>query len=78
MNRIKSIESHLSFVELSSGKQLSQIWELLENGLWKTVNVQAYEENTKTGELKRENWKPVLENIFPLYSGMEWERKQGN
>lgn len=77
-NENKVIEPSVNFLQKQTGKIFSDIWEQLEQGLWKDIKPENYEYNVIQGLLNRPNWKPVLKDILPLYLGMKWceEKKQ--
>src|SRR5690606_29924104 len=72
MNHLTSIEPNLKFCKLSTGEQIDSIWHLLKQGLWEEIDVNAFVENTKIGELSRDKWKPVFADLIPLHTGMVW------
>ena len=76
MTDFHSTQSNLSFVSLDLGDEINQIWNLLNEKFLKSIDVSAFIENTKIGELERKNWRPILENILPIYPGMLWSTKE--
>jgi len=56
-----------------TGRLYDDIWDLLKNGLWKTLDIEQFERNTSKGVLRRNDWNPVLKSIVPNYPGMEWD-----
>jgi len=65
-------EPSIAFCMPTDGNVQSDIWQQLHNGLWKSINPIAFEQNTQLGELKRVKGKPFLDNILPIYTGMQW------
>jgi hypothetical protein len=68
-----SNNSHIPFLNLTSGEVIPLIWPFLEQGLWKQADPAAFEENTVLGVLKRGAWKPVIKDFIPFYEGMRWD-----
>lgn len=61
------------YVDLLSGKKTSDLWGFLRSVGWKLLVPENFEHNNLKGVLRREEWKPVLGNILPIYQGMVWD-----
>ena len=72
--RIKEPSTH--FRLLPEGKVLPDIWKQLEQGAWKNLAPDVYENNVKLGELNRSKSLPVIENILPVHRGMVWDENK--
>jgi len=72
--RIKEPSTH--FRLLPDGKVLHDIWEKLEQGAWKNLAPEVFENNVKLGELNRFKSLPVIENFLPVSPGMLWDENK--
>lgn len=66
----------LSFYDKKQDCITSNIWKLLESGLWKEYNIDNRLYNNALGETKQCSWKPVLPNIYPIYPGFVWNNEK--
>lgn len=62
----------VSFINLNTGEKFQDIWDIIKTGGWRNLNPESFEYNNLKGVLKRNEWKPVIEDIIPIYTGMFW------
>jgi hypothetical protein len=65
-------EPSIHFRHIYSGEIYLDIWDQLEQGLWRYIIPENYEYNVKQGMLNRTSWRPELKDILPIYPGMKW------
>ena len=65
--------ANTKYFDVTSNRMLSDIWTILESGQWKKVCVNNFIFNNKIGELKRNEWKPVINGIHTIFPGMKWD-----
>jgi hypothetical protein len=68
-------EPNVFFVNLKTGEKHLQLWDFLKVKGWEKLNPENFEYNNLQGVLKRDEWKPVLGDIIPIYPGMKWNNK---
>lgn len=62
----------VSFINLNTGEKFQDIWGILQTGGWRKLIPENIEYNNLKGVLKRSEWKPVIEDILPIYKDMTW------
>ena len=55
---------------------MDAIWHIHKSEQWKEFSVDNFIHNNKTGELKREEWLPVIKDIITVFPGMKWDSKE--
>lgn len=68
---IGKLQPSIEFVDLQQNQILNNIWNLLENGLWKDFLYDVYLENAKS-KLPIERQLPVFPHILPIHAGFAW------
>lgn len=66
-------QQNIRFLDTSSQTVLPDIKKELTGELLREINPVQFEENTIIGLLNRQNWKPVVGEFLPLYSGMSYD-----
>lgn len=65
----------IEYINLLTEEKHENIWPLLRKGEWKKIDSEKFEYNNLKGVLKRNEWKPVIGGILPIYPGMIWDSK---
>ncbi len=66
-------EPHINFIQVNNGLLLPNIWHLIQAGAWRSASVEHFEFNNIKGVLKRNEWKPVFQEVISIYPGMIWD-----
>lgn len=67
-------KQNIKFYEGSKKNELDNIWELINLPTIKKFKPNNFEFNTEKGLLKRSEWLPLIDDIYPIYEGMSFNR----
>jgi hypothetical protein len=66
-------KQNISFYNQSNGEITKELWAYLTIENIKSIDPLNFEYNIKKGLLKRNEWKPLIPNIIPIYEGMKMD-----